>query len=465
MSMENEQTFTERLSAGVDADELLRLLDEKQYSEFMHRIDELNPIDAADFFMKLPEDRQPTVFRLFKKDTAAEIFAELDGDVQARLITGMTDREARVMLDELYVDDAVDMLSEMPSNVVKQLLRMATPETRAELNKFLSYPEGSAGSVMTAEFIELRRAMTRDEAVDTIRRTGMDKETIYVAYVTDASRHLEGIVQLQDLLFAAPDARLADIMDTNIVSAMTHDDRESVAAIISKYDLLALPVVDKEGRLVGIVTVDDAIDVLVEEANEDIEKMAAMSPTDHPYLKTSVIETFKKRIPWLLLLMLSATFTGAIITRYEQALGVWTILTAFMPMLMDTGGNAGSQSSIAVIRALSLGEIELSNVWKVLFKEFRVSLMCGAVMGVATFVKVFLIDLGLDFSRITVAWVVSISLFLTVVVAKIIGCTLPILAKRVHLDPTVMASPLITTIVDALSLMLYFEVATHMLRI
>ena len=455
----------EHVSTGFDADVLLELLDSKQYSEFMHRVDELNPVDVAEFFMELPEERRPAVFRLLKKDTAAEIFAELDGDVQAHLITGMTDREARIMLDELYVDDAVDMLSEIPSNVVKRLLQAATPETRAELNRFLSYPEGSAGSVMTAEFIELRRAMTREEAVATIRRTGMDKETIYVCYVTDAHRRLEGIVQLNDLLFAEPNDLLEDLMDTNIVSAMTHDDRESVAVTISKYDLLALPVVDKEGRLVGIVTVDDAIDVLVEEANEDIEKMAAMSPTDKPYLRTSVFETFKKRIPWLLLLMLSATFTGAIITHYEAALGHWIILTAFMPMLMGTGGNAGSQSSIAIIRALSLGEIELGDVWRVLFKEFRVSLWCGVAMGVATFAKVLLIDLRLDFSQLLVAIVVSVSLILTVILAKVIGTVLPILAKRIGLDPAVMASPFITTIVDALSLMLYFEVASFALGV
>ena len=460
MPMENENKGTVFAS-----DELLSLLEHKQYVAFMNRVDELNPIDVADFLMELPDQRRPAVFRLLKKDTAAEIFAELDGDVQTQLILAMTDREIGAVLDELYVDDAVDMLSEMPAGVVNRLLRTVNAETRAELNRFLAYSEDSAGGVMTAELIELRKTMSCAEAIDTIRRTGVDKATVYVAYVTDKSRHLEGIIELQDLLFASPDARIEDLMDTNIVSATTHDKREDVAAIISKYDLLALPVVDMEGRLVGIVTVDDAIDVIMEEAGEDLEKIAAMSPTDKPYLRTSVMETFKKRIPWLLLLMLSATFTGAIITHYEVALGVWTVLTAFMPMLMGTGGNAGSQSSIAVIRALSLGEVELSDVWRVLFKELRVSLICGAVMAAATFAKVFLVDLGLDVARITVALVVSISLFLTVVLAKIIGCTLPLLAKRVRLDPAVMASPFITTIVDALSLMLYFEVATRMLHI
>ena len=472
MSLEEEKeevllTETELMDERMEElmQELLELLDGKRYSDFMRRVDELNPVDVAEFFNDLPEERQPSVFRLLEKDLAAEIFAELDGDVQETLIVAMSDREVRVMLDELFVDDAVDMLAEMPSNVVKRILKNVTPETRAQINRFLSYPEDSAGSVMTAEFIELRKSMTCAQAVDTIRRTGVDKETVYVAYVTDPGRHLEGVIRLQDLLFAEPDEVLEDLMDTNIICASTHDDRETVAATISKYDLLVLPIVDKERRLVGIVTVDDAIDVLQEEATADIEMMAAITPTDKSYLKTSVFETFKKRIPWLLLLMLSATFTGAIITHYEEAVGTWTILTAFMPMLMGTGGNAGSQSSIAVIRSLSLGEIELRDIWRVLFKELRVSLICGVVMGVATFIKVLVIDLRLDLSQILVALVVSISLVLTVILAKVIGTVLPILAKRIGLDPAVMASPFITTIVDALSLMLYFEVASAALGV
>ncbi len=472
MALENEQeellpTATELMDERMEEimQQLLELLDSKRYSDFMRQVDELNPVDVAEFFNELPRERQPSVFRLLEKDVAAEIFAELDGDVQETLIVAMTDREVRVMLDELFVDDAVDMLAEMPSNVVKRILKNATPETRESINRLLSYPEDSAGSVMTTEFIELRKSMTCRQAVDTIRRTGVDKETVYVAYVTDPSRHLEGVIRLQDLLFAEPEDILEDLMDTNIICASTHDDRETVATTISRYDLLVLPIVDKERRLVGIVTVDDAIDVLQEEATADIEMMAAITPTDKSYLKTSVLETFKKRIPWLLLLMLSATFTGAIITHYEEAVGTWTILTAFMPMLMGTGGNAGSQSSIAVIRSLSLGEIELRDIWRVLFKETRVSLICGAVMGVATFIKVLVIDLRLDLSQITVALVVSISLVLTVILAKIIGTVLPILAKRIGLDPAVMASPFITTIVDALSLMLYFEVASAALGV
>jgi len=472
MALENEQeellpTATELMDERMEEimQQLLELLDSKRYSDFMRQVDELNPVDVAEFFNELPRERQPSVFRLLEKDVAAEIFAELDGDVQETLIVAMTDREVRVMLDELFVDDAVDMLAEMPSNVVKRILKNATPETRESINRLLSYPEDSAGSVMTTEFIELRKSMTCQQAVDTIRRTGVDKETVYVAYVTDPSRHLEGVIRLQDLLFAEPEDILEDLMDTNIICASTHDDRETVATTISRYDLLVLPIVDKERRLVGIVTVDDAIDVLQEEATADIEMMAAITPTDKSYLKTSVLETFKKRIPWLLLLMLSATFTGAIITHYEEAVGTWTILTAFMPMLMGTGGNAGSQSSIAVIRSLSLGEIELRDIWRVLFKELRVSLICGVVMGVATFIKVLVIDLRLDLSQILVALVVSISLVLTVILAKIIGTVLPILAKRIGIDPAVMASPFITTIVDALSLMLYFEVASAALGV
>ncbi len=458
MSMEMEEN-----QSVSKTEELTELLNQKQYSAFMKRVAGMNPVDVADFFMALPPERQPAVFRLLNKDTAADVFAELDADVQADLIRSMTDSEVGAILEDLYVDDAVDMLGEMPANVVKRILKNAKPETRAQINRFLSYPEGSAGSVMTAEFLELRRAMTCAQAIDTIRRTGVDKETVYVAYVTDGQRHLEGVVRLQDLLFSMPDERLEDIMDRNIISAQTHDDQEKVAEMISHYDLLVLPVTDSEGRLVGIVTVDDAIDVIQDETTEDMEVMAAISPTDKPYLKMGVFETFRKRIPWLLLLMVSATFTGIIITHYEEALGLLPILTAFMPMLMDTGGNAGSQSSTTIIRALSLRDIELSDAWRVLWKEFRVSLVCAVVMGVAAFVKVMSIDFLFDFSRVMIAVVVALSLLLTVVIAKVIGSLLPIAAKRIGLDPAVMASPFITTIVDALSLMMYFRVATLLL--
>ncbi|MBQ8415633.1 MAG: magnesium transporter, partial [Clostridia bacterium] len=333
--------------------ELFDLLEKRRFPELMRRIDEYNPMDAADFLQELSPEQLPLVFRLLKKDTAAEIFAELDQDLQKLIIDRMTDREISVMLDELYTDDAVDMLEEMPANVVKRIMKTATPATRNEINRFLSYPERSAGSVMTSEFIDLRASMTCEEAVARIRRIGLDKETVYVAYVIDASRVLQGVVELKQLLFAQPEDHIGDIMDKNVVFASTQDDREEVANLISRYDMIALPIVDMEQRLVGIVTVDDALDVLETEATEDIEKMAAISPSEKPYLKTSVWETWKKRTPWLLLLMISATFTGAIITHYETAIGTYAILTAFFPMLMGTGGNAGGQTSVTVIRGLS----------------------------------------------------------------------------------------------------------------
>ena len=455
----------EYTGGAYDEEALLALLDNRQYSVFMQTVEELNPVDVAEFFGRLPEERQAAVFRLLKKDTAAEVFAELESDVQERLIHAMSDREIGVIVDDLFSDDAVTLLGEMPSSVVKRIMKNAKPETRAEINRLLSYPEDSAGSVMTGEFLELRKSMTVTQAVETIRKTGLDKETVYVAYVTDAQRRLEGVVSLKDLLFAAPDAIIEDIMETNITSATTHDDQETVAAAISKYDLLVMPVVDMEGRLVGIVTVDDAMDVMEEEATEDIEKMAAILPTDKPYLKTSVPETVKARVPWLLILMLSATVTGAIITHYEAALGTWVVLTAFMPMIMGTGGNAGGQSSMTIIRSLSLGEVVPGDVLRVLWKELRVSLLCGIVMGLATFVKVFLIDLHADSANLIVAAVVSLTLVVTVVLAKLVGALLPIAVKKVGLDPAVMASPFVTTIVDALSLLLYFKIASLLLGI
>ena len=377
-----------------DHSTLLDLLDNRRYIDFMHEIDEWNPIDAAEFFESLPTQRLPIVFRLLKKDTAAEIFAELDSDLQEKIILAMSDREISSILEELYTDDAVDMLEEMPANVVKRIMKTATPETREEINRFLSYPEKSAGSVMTSEFIDLRKNMTCEEAIKRIRKIGLDKETVYVAYVTNESRILEGVVQLKQLLFAEPKEMIGDIMETNVPYAFTHDDRESVANTISHYDMIALPIVDRECRLVGLVTVDDALDVLETEVTEDIEKMAAILPTDKPYLKTSVWETWKKRIPWLLLLMVSATFTSSIIRGYETAIGTYAVLTAFFPMLMDTGGNAGGQTSVTIIRSLSLGEIEIKDAFRVLWKELRVGVFCGLTLAVATFIKVMAIDFG-----------------------------------------------------------------------
>ncbi len=456
-----------------DTEELLELLDNRQYADFMQCMDEKNPVDAAEFLSELPPKRLPIVFRLLKKDPAAAVFAELDSDSQMALAVSMTDREISMILDDLFVDDAVDMLEEMPANLVNRIMKIATPQTRAEINRFLNYPEDSAGSVMTSEFIDLRKDMTAAQAVERIRRIGLDKETVYVAYVTNASLVLEGVVPLKSLLFASPEDRIADIMNPNVIYAGTHDDRESVAQTISHYDLLALPIVDREGRLVGIVTVDDALDVLQTEVTEDIEKMAAILPTDKPYMKTGVFETWKKRIPWLLLLMISATFTSTIITHYEMAIGTYAILTAFFPMLMDTGGNAGGQASVTIIRGLSLGEIELRDVFRVLWKELRVGFFCGLTIAVATFAKVMLVDFRLAATTVLesgdvqnnllIALVISATVFSAILFAKLVGTLLPLGAKRIGLDPAVMASPFITTIVDTVTLIVYFAIASAIL--
>lgn len=444
---------------------LSELLEKKNYAAFMRAADEMNPVDAADFLTSLPESKQLAVFRMFKKDVAADIFAELDPEIQEKIISTATDTEISGMIEDLYIDDAVDMLEELPANMVKKILQVAKPETRSVINKFLSYPEDSAGSIMTAEFIDLRGTMTVEQAIAHIRKTGNEKETVYVAYVTDNSRVLKGTIRLESLLFADGAALISDVMDSDFVCAETLDDKESVAATISKYDLLALPVVDKERRLVGIVTVDDAIDVIEDEATEDIEMMAAITPTDKPYLKTGVFETWKKRIPWLLLLMVSATFTGQIISGFEEALSGFPVLIAFIPMLMDTGGNSGGQSSVTVIRGLALDEIHMRDIFKVIWKEFRVSIMCGVVLAVCNFVKILVVDNLVFHNNVspTAALVVCLTLVVTVVVSKFIGCTLPILAKRIGFDPAVMASPFITTIVDAISLLIYFAFANMFL--
>lgn len=444
---------------------LNELLEKKNYAAFMRAADEMNPVDAADFLASLPESKQLAVFRMFKKDVAADIFAELDPEIQEKIISTATDTEISGMIEDLYIDDAVDMLEELPANMVKKILQVAKPETRSVINKFLSYPEDSAGSIMTAEFIDLRGTMTVEQAIAHIRKTGNEKETVYVAYVTDNSRVLKGTIRLESLLFADGAALISDVMDSDFVCAETLDDKESVAATISKYDLLALPVVDKERRLVGIVTVDDAIDVIEDEATEDIEMMAAITPTDKPYLKTGVFETWKKRIPWLLLLMVSATFTGQIISGFEEALSGFPVLIAFIPMLMDTGGNSGGQSSVTVIRGLALDEIHMRDIFKVIWKEFRVSIMCGVALAVCNFVKILVVDNLVFHNNVspTAALVVCLTLVVTVVVSKFIGCTLPILAKRIGFDPAVMASPFITTIVDAISLLIYFAFANMFL--
>lgn len=436
------------------------LLEEKKFAQTREILCDMNPADIGELFNELDEKQFMLAFRLLPKEMAAEVFVELDPDLQEQLIVGFSDNELREVLDELFLDDTVDLVEEMPANVVKRILSHTDPDTRKMINSVLKYPKESAGSLMTIEYVSLRTGMTVEDAFLRIRRTGIDKETIYTCYVTDDNRKLLGVVTVKALLLSDKEDIIDDIMEDNVICALTNDDKESVAQKFSHYGLIALPVVDSESRLVGIVTFDDAIDVMEEEATEDIEKMAAITPGDKPYIKTGVFETWLRRIPWLLLLMISATFTGKIISSFEEALAAQVALTAFIPMLMDTGGNCGSQASVSVIRGLSLGEIKIGNIFSVIWKEIRVALLCGIVLGAATFGKIILID-GYSMQ---LALVVSVTLVATVFIAKVVGCSLPILAKCAKLDPAVMASPFITTIVDALALVIYFQIATYLLH-
>lgn len=440
-------------------DTLTALVEGKKYSTLREILITMNPADIAALFEDLEQEKLPLLFRLLPKELAAETFVEMEPDAQELLIRGFSDNELKDVIDELYVDDAVDIVEEMPANVVKRILRQADPEMRKMINEILQYPEDSAGSIMTTEYVDLRPQMTAEEAIKRIRRTGVDKETIYTCYVTDSNRKLVGMVSIRTLLLADEDDVLQDIMETNVISVSTLEDQETVARMFSKYSFIAIPVVDQEGRLVGIVTVDDAMDVLQEETTEDFEKMAAITPSEKPYFKTGVLETWRQRIPWLLILMVSATFTGMIITSFESALAAQVVLTAFIPMLMDTGGNAGSQASVTIIRGMALGEIEISDVFQVVWKECRVSLMCGITLAACNFVKVLVIDRV----NVYVAAVVCSTLVGVVFFAKLVGCTLPMVAKKIGFDPAVMASPFITTIVDAISLLLYFRIATVLL--
>jgi len=447
-------------------EQIMELLEAQRYRKIKELLSEKEPADIAYLFDDLPEKSMPLLYRLLPKELAAEVFVELDTDTQEMLLKGFSDSELKEVLDELYLDDAVDIIEEMPANVVKRIIRHTEPDMRQHINEILNYPKDSAGSVMTIEFVHLRGDMTVQDAFTRIRRTGLDKETIYTCYVTDPRRILIGTVSVKDLLLADEDCIISDIMETNTICAHTHDDKEAVALDLSKYDLLAIPVVDNEEGLVGIVTVDDAIDVLQEEATEDIEKMAGITPSEKPYLKTGIIDTCKQRIPWLLLLMFSATFTGMIISNYEEALGKSVILTAFIPMIMGTGGNSGSQSSVTVIRGLALDEIEFKDVFRIIWKELRVALLCGVVLALATYLKVLFVDQHeLNQQAYTVSLVVALTMFLTILLAKLVGCVLPLVAKKIGFDPAVMASPFITTIVDALSLVVYFDIATRLLGI
>lgn len=444
-----------------------KLLEQKKFQELKVVMAQMNPADIANILENAEDKSVPALFRLLPKELAAETFAYIDTDQQELLISRFSDKELRAVVDELFLDDTVDIIEEMPASVVSRILKNTDSETRAQINQLLAYPADSAGSLMTLEYVYLSSDTTVGQAFERIRHIGVVKETVYTCYVTE-NRRLVGVVSLLDLLTADPETPITEIMEPNVISVYTHEDKEQVASAFAKYDLLALPVVDSEQRLVGIVTVDDAIDVLTEETTEDIEKMAAILPTDKPYFRTGVFETFMKRIPWLLLLMLSATFTGMIITGFEDKLAACVILTSFIPMLMDTGGNAGGQASATVIRALSLGDIELRDIFKTLWKELRVALICGLALSVVNFGKMLLVDgLLMSNSAVTpvVALTVSLTLFITILVSKLIGCVFPILAKAVHLDPAVMASPFITTIVDAISLLTYFTIAQSLLGI
>ena len=440
-------------------DTLAALVEGKKYTTLRDILVTMNAVDVAAIFEDMPQDKLPLLFRLLPKELAAETFVEMDPETQELLIQGFSDNELKDVVDELYVDDAVDIVEEMPANVVKRILKQADPEMRKMINEILKYPDDSAGSIMTTEYVSLRPNMTVEEAIKRIRRVGVDKETIYTCYVTETNRKLIGMISMRTLILADDDDVIEDIMESNVISANTLEDQESVAQMFTKYDFSALPVVDQENRLVGIVTVDDAIDVLQEETTEDFEKMAGMAPSEETYLKTPPFKLAKNRIIWLLVLMLSAMVTGGLLEHYEAAIAGLPLLVSFIPMLMDTGGNCGAQASTMIIRGLALDEIELKDFFRVWWKEIRVALICGAALSAVNFIRIII-----QYGDIGVAAVVSLTLIITVCVAKSLGCILPIIAKRLKLDPAIMASPIITTLTDACSVFVYFTIATAMLR-
>ncbi len=445
-----------------EVNELVELIEKEDYKKLKNKITDLNEADIAEILQDIEdEEKRIKVFRLLPKDLAADTFANLDSDVQQSFIKLLSMKEAGAIVENLYVDDAADLLDEMPASMVTKILANTTPETRKEINYLLRYPDNSAGSIMNIDYLDLKASLTVEQAINKMRREGKEKETINVCYVLDKKRQLIGYIELRDFVFNSPDTLIEDIMNTNPVYVYTYEDQEEVAAKFSKYDVTVMPVVDREDKLVGIITVDDIVDILEQETTEDIEKMAAIRPTDKPYLRMTPFETWKKRIPWLLLLMISATFTGKIIQHYESALAAYVVLTSFIPMLMDTGGNAGGQASVTVIRGLSLNEIEFKDWFKIVSKEFLVALLVGFTLAVANFFKLILIDRV----SLLIAAVVCISLVVTVTFAKLVGCSLPMLAKKIGFDPAVMASPFITTIVDAISLIIYFTIATNLLHI
>ncbi|MEE3457011.1 MAG: magnesium transporter [Lachnospiraceae bacterium] len=443
----------------VDEKLLRKLLEEKKYRELRDVLSEMNTVDIAWLMDDMEDEDSLRIFRILPKNMAADVFADLEIDDQQYIIQSLSEKEASSIIDNMMADDATDLLEEMPANIVKKILRNASPETRADINHLLRYPEDSAGSVMTVEYVDLRETMTVEDAIKRIRRIGLDSETVNICYVVDDQRVLRGTVALRYLLLKNDDEIIGEIMNDNVISINTLTDQEEAAQMFQKYDFTAMPVVDNENRMVGIITIDDVIDIMQEEATEDIEKMAAIIPTEKPYFKVSIFETYKTRMPWLLLLMISATFTGAIITRYEAALASHVILTAYIPMLMDTGGNAGSQASVSIIRGLSLNEIEFKDIFDAMWKEIRVAVLCGLTLSAANFVKLLVIDRV----PLAIAAIVCVTLVLVVMIAKTIGCSLPLVAQRLGFDPAVMASPLITTIVDAISLTVYFLIATRAL--
>ena len=449
------------MQENFDLNILLELLAEKKFRQLKSILVDMNVVDIAEFLDEVEPEQLIVVFRLLPKDTAAEVFTYLeDSEDQEKVIGALSDKELREVLDELYLDDTVDLIEDMPANVVSRILRNTDATTRTQINQLLNYPKDSAGSLMTTEFIYLHPDSTVEESFARIRQVGLDKETVYTCYVT-RNRVLEGVVTVKRMLMSSYETHIRDIMETNILSVHTHTDKEEVAQTFSKYDIGVLPVVDNDERLVGIITFDDAMDVIEEEATEDIEKMAAILPTDKPYFQTGVVETWKHRVPWLLLLMISATATGTILGFFEEALAANAALTLFIPMLMDTGGNSGGQASVTVIRAMSLGDIEYADWLRVIWKELRVAALCALTLGVVVFGKVIL----LDRKSVPVAIVVSLTIIVTIIIAKLVGCTLPMLAKKLGFDPAVMASPFITTVVDALSLLIYFAIATQVLSL
>lgn len=446
---------------SYDLEQLLQYVEEHRFRLLRAQMAEMNEADIAEFMEEVDDNRKVLIFRMLPKELATDVFACLEPDIQEHIINSITDAEIHKIIEDLFVDDAVDMLEELPATVVKRVMRTATPETRKLINQFLQYPDNSAGSIMTAEYIGLKKYMNVEQAFSYIRAHGVDKETIYTCFVMDGQRRLEGVVTIKDLLMNPYEMKIQDIMDTNIIKTVTTEDQEDVIDLFNKYDLLCLPVVDHEDRLVGIVTVDDVVDVMEEEATEDFEKMAAMLPSDKPYLKTGVLELAKNRIVWLTVLMLSSMITGSILTHYEAAFATLPLLVSFVPMLTGTGGNAGSQSSTMIIRCMAIGEVEPRDVLKVIWKEVRVAFVVGLILGALNFGRLMLMYPG----QILVCLTVVLSLYITIIMAKSIGCTLPIIAKLLNLDPAIMAAPLISTIVDACSLIIYFKIACHLLNI